>query len=66
MTKQQFKKFVEFRRLMDETLPTLVHYLGIIVLVYAIFIDHLENPALIPAATGLLLFKAIYGSGDRE
>jgi len=32
-------------------------------MVYAALIDRGRNPALIPAATGLIFFKTIYGNG---
>ena len=35
-------------------------------LVYAALVDRGANPALIPAATGLIFFKTIYGGGGRE
>ena len=54
------------RRLMDNIFPTLVRYAGIALIVYAAFVDKGKNPALIPAATGMIFFKTIVGSGERD
>jgi hypothetical protein len=44
--------------------PTVVRYLGVVLAAYIGFIDHAQNPALIPVATGLILFKTVYGNGN--
>jgi hypothetical protein len=33
-------------------------------MVYAAFIDKGHNPALIPAATGMIFLKTVYGKSD--
>lgn len=56
------------RRKLDDWFPTVVRYGGFALLVYAALIDRGRNPALIPTAAGLILFKSIYGGGppDKE
>jgi len=51
------------RRTLDDWFPTLVRYGGFALLVYAALVDRGTNPALIPTAAGMILFKSIYGSG---
>lgn len=52
------------RKKLDAWFPTVVRYAGVVLLFYAAFIDHGENPALLPTAAGLILFKTIYGSSN--
>lgn len=53
------------RRALDSWFPTLCRYCGLVLLVYAILVDRGQNPALIPAATGLIFLKtAINGKGS--
>ena len=40
-----------------------MRYLGVLLLVYAAVIDRGTNPALIPSAAGMILFKTVYGHG---
>lgn len=54
------------RKALDSWVPTLVRYAGIGLIIYAAVIDKGNNPALIPAATGMIFFKTIYGSGGKE
>lgn len=56
------------RRKLDDWFPTVVRYVGVGLLVYAGVVDRGANPALIPAAMGMILFKTVYGSGppDKE
>lgn len=54
-----------WRRTLDSVFPTLVRYAGLLLAVYAALIDHGANPALIPAATGMIFFKTVIG-GDRR
>lgn len=51
------------RKKLDAWFPTVVRYFGIGLLVYAAVIDKGQNPALIPTAAGLILFKTVYGEG---
>ena len=53
---------------LDSLFPTIVRYVGVALLVYAALVDKGENPALIPTAAGLILFKSVYGQGppDKE
>lgn len=51
------------RRKLDAWFPTLVRYGGVGLLIYAAVIDKGHNPALIPAAVGMILFKSVYGEG---
>ncbi len=51
------------RRGFDAWFPTLVRYGGFILMVYAALVDRGRNPALIPAATGMIFLKSIYGNG---
>ena len=57
---------VSWQKRLDKWFPTLLRYTGVALLVYAALIDRGKNPALIPAATGMIFFKTIYGSGDRS
>lgn len=54
------------RKRLDDWFPTVVRYCGIALLVYSGVIDHGQNPALIPAAMGMILFKTVYGSGPPD
>jgi hypothetical protein len=56
------------RRKADEWFATVVRYVGVGLLVYAGVVDQGANPALIPAAMGMILFKTVYGGGppDKE
>jgi hypothetical protein len=56
------------RKQLDDWFPTVVRYCGIGLMVYAGVIDRGRTPALIPTATGMILFKTIYGGGppDKE
>ncbi len=54
------------RKSFDKVFPTLVRYAGVMLIVYAAFVDRGHNPALIPAATGMIFFKTIVGSGEKE
>jgi len=40
-----------------------VRYVGVALMVYAALVDRGANPALIPTALGMILFKTVYGSG---
>ena len=54
------------RTQLDDWFPTVVRYVGIALLLYAGVVDHGANPALIPAAMGLILFKTVYGAGPPD
>lgn len=54
------------RRILDAWFPTIVRYAGFGTLVYGIFVDRGANPAILPAATGMILFKTVYGTGEKE
>lgn len=47
------------RRALDVWFPTIVRYAGIVLLIYAAIIDKGRNPALIPSAAGMILFKNV-------
>ena len=49
------------RRALDEWFPTIVRYLGIIILLWEVLVDTGKNPALITAAMGMILFKSLVG-----
>lgn len=51
------------RKRLDEWFPTLVRYIGVSLMVYAALIDRGANPALIPTALGMILFKTVYNGG---
>lgn len=53
------------RRGLDEWFGTLARYAGLALLLYAGAIDRFHNPALIPAATGLMFLKNITGGKDK-
>lgn len=54
------------QRTLDKWFPTIVRYLGVGLLVYAAVLDRGRNPALIPTAAGMILFKSVYGSGPPD
>lgn len=54
----------KFRRAVDSWVGTLTQVIGLIILIYAITIDRFRNPALLPAATGLIFLKTV--AGKRE
>jgi hypothetical protein len=35
-------------------------------LAYGVLVDRFRNPAIIPTATGLVMFPKVYGDGSRE
>lgn len=49
------------RKALDEWFPTVVRYVGVIVLLWELAIDKGQNPAMITAAMGLILFKSLIG-----
>jgi hypothetical protein len=57
---------VSRRKILDEWFPTVLRYAGVVLIVYAALVDMGRNPALIPAATGMIFFKTVYGGGGRE
>lgn len=54
------------RQVVDDWFPTLVRYGGLVLMFYWVFIDHLQHVALFTAATGMIVFKSVYGGGERE
>ena len=56
------------RKALDVWFPTIVRYAGVGLLIYAAAVDRGRNPALIPTAAGMILFKSVYGEGppDKE
>jgi hypothetical protein len=57
------------RKKLDEWFPTLVRYVGMGLLIYSGLVDRGANPALIPAAMAMIVFKTVYGAGppsDKE
>lgn len=52
-----------FRRAIDSWVGTLTSVVGVLLLLYAIFIDRFENPVLLPGATGLIFLKDMAGRG---
>lgn len=54
------------RRQLDSWFPTLARYCGLALLVYAVLFDKGRNPALIPAATGLVFLKTVLNGKDSE
>ena len=49
------------RKALDEWFPTVVRYLGVIVLLWELAVDEGQNPAMITAAMGMILFKTLVG-----
>lgn len=58
------KKSPLTRLLLDTWFPTLARYCGLVLLVYAVLVDKGQNPALIPAATGLIFLKTAINGGS--
>jgi hypothetical protein len=54
------------RRALDSWFPTLARYCGLALLVYAVLVDKGQNPALIPAATGLVFLKTVLNGGGKS
>ena len=51
------------RKTLDVWFPTVVRYAGVGLLIFAAVIDRGKNPALIPTAAGMILFKTVYNGG---
>lgn len=51
------------REVLDLWFPTVIRYVGVVLIVYSALVDRGRNPALIPAATGMFFFKTVYGAG---
>ena len=49
------------RKALDSWFPTLARYAGLVMMGHAALIDQGQNPALIPAATGLIFLKNFLG-----
>jgi hypothetical protein len=43
-----------------------IQLLGVLGLAYGVLVDRFRNPAIIPTATGLVMFPKVYGDGSRE
>jgi hypothetical protein len=54
------------KRSFDYWFPTLTRYAGVALMVYAALVDKGANPALIPAATGMIFLKTIYSSDGKN
>jgi hypothetical protein len=54
------------RRQLDAWFPTFVRYVGIVAAIDGIFLDHAHSPVILPAATGMILFKTVVGDGSKE
>jgi hypothetical protein len=44
---------------MDSSFPTFVRWMGVVVILYETFLDKVERPSLVVAATGMILFKSV-------
>jgi hypothetical protein len=44
----------------------LARYFGLALMGYAVVFDQGRNPALIPAATGLIFLKTVLGNGEEK
>lgn len=54
------------RRILDEWFPTVVRYIGVLLMFYATVVDHGRSPGLITAATGMILYKTVVnGNGAK-
>lgn len=49
------------RDALDSWFPTIVKYAGLGLMAYAVFVDHLSHIALVTAASGMILFKSVWG-----
>ena len=49
------------RDALDSWFPTIVRYGGLGLMAYAVFLDHLAHLALVTAASGMILFKSVWG-----
>jgi hypothetical protein len=56
----------KLRRIIDSWVGTLTQVIGVIILMYAVLIDRFRNPALLPAATGILFLKTVAGRGKES
>lgn len=52
------------RRGLDEWFGTIAHYAGLALLLYAVTVDRLRNPAILPAAMGLIFLRNVTGNGN--
>lgn len=58
------KHRTSWRRSADELHGTVVRYAGVALLVYAGAFDRFKNPALLPAAMGMIFYKNVVGKGE--
>jgi len=52
------------RRWLDTWFPTVARWCGLGLIIYAVLVDQGQNPALIPAATGLVFLKTVLNGKD--
>lgn len=48
---------------LDSWFPTLVRYAGLAMMGYSVVADHLHHIELVTAASGMILFKNVWGRG---
>lgn len=54
------------QELLDQWFLTVVRYTGLALMVYAAVVDQGRNPALIPAAGGMIALKTVYKASNGE
>lgn len=54
------------RKVLDEWFPTVVRYLGVLILMWEVMVDRGKNPAMITAAMGMILFKSLVGGKNGD
>ena len=54
------------RKVADLWFATLIRYAGLTLMLYAALIDQGKNPALIPAATGMVCLKTLIPGGEEQ
>jgi hypothetical protein len=47
------------RKQLDTSFPTFVRWAGVVIILYETFLDKVERPSLVVAATGMILFKSV-------
>lgn len=66
MTRKKRGVEARVRGALDAWFGTLARYAGLAVLLYAVFVDRLRNPALLPLIPGLMFLKNVVGGGKDE
>lgn len=65
-SESKWERRLRWLRVANDGFPIVVQYIGVVMMIYAAFIDRGKNPELIPAATGMISFRVLYSYGGRK